>query len=226
VPFEAAWMKRIRAANPEMPILDLREAVELRPQQAHDHETDPHQGHAHGHQGDEALDPHIWTSPRNAIRMTAAIRDALSALDPAGASGYAARQRAYAETLAALDAELEATLADLEHRSFLVYHPAWGYFADAYGLEQIPIEAAGKEPGPKRLTALIEQARAAGSRVIFVQPQFDRRAAAQVAKTIGGRVETADPLAAEYADSLRRFARLIAKANAPADAARRPEPAE
>ena len=109
--------------------------------------------------------------------------------------------------------ELSATLSGLESRTFLVYHPAWGYFADAYGLTQIPIEREGKAPGARRLTALIEQARATGTRVIFVQPQFDRRAAERVAQAINGRVEAVDPLAPDYADNLRRVAGLIAAAN-------------
>jgi zinc transport system substrate-binding protein len=114
-----------------------------------------------------------------------------------------------------LDASLADELARLGNRTFLVFHPAWGYFADAYGLEQIPIERAGKEPGPRRLTALIEQAKAAGTRAIFVQPEFDRRTAQQVARSIGGRVEVATPLAADYVANLKRFAAILVDANRP-----------
>jgi zinc transport system substrate-binding protein len=92
----------------------------------------------------------------------------------------------------------------------MVFHPAWGYFADAYGLTQIPIENEGKRPGPRSLNALIEQARREGIRVVLVQPQFDRRAAEQVADAIGGRVIAIDPLDSNYFDTLRRMARLIA----------------
>jgi zinc transport system substrate-binding protein len=151
--------------------------------------------------------------------MAVAIRDALTRLDPDGAAVYAANQAAFDAELAALDRELAALLAPLGRRSFLVYHPAWGYFADAYGLEQVPIEHEGKAPGARRLASLIEQARAADTRVIFVQPQFDKRAAERVATAIGGRVETVNPLAEDYADNLRRVARLIADANGGAAAA-------
>jgi len=223
VPFEAAWMKRIRAANSNMPVLDLRDGLPLRPQEDHVH--DPHE-HEHGkgsdqpdaHAGQEApegMDAHVWTSPRLVQRMAVAIRDALTELDPDGADLYAANQAAFKTELAALDAELSAALSGLESRNFLVYHPAWGYFADAYGLTQIPIEREGKAPTARRLTALIQQARAAGTRVIFVQPQFDRRAAARVAHEIGGRVEAVDPLAPDYAANLRYVAGLIAAAQAP-----------
>lgn len=212
VPFEAAWMKRIQAANPDMPVLDLRDDLSLRQQERHDHDDDGHQPMSGQHMH-EAMDAHVWTSPRLVRRMAVAIRDALTRLDPDGAAVYAAHQAAFDADLETLDGELSATMSGLESRTFLVYHPAWGYFADAYGLTQIPIEREGKTPGARLLTALIEQARATGTRVIFVQPQFDRRAAERVAQAINGRVEAVDPLAPNYADNLRRVAGLIAAAN-------------
>ena len=220
VPFEDAWMPRIRSANPDMPVLDLRDGLPLRPMQAHEHEGAGSDGSGRGEaSGDGGKDPrrfmdaHVWTSPPLVRQMAVAIRDALTHLDPDGADVYAAEQAAFDSELAALDKELSEILKPLARRSFLVYHPAWGYFADAYHLTQIPIEAEGKAPGARRLASLIEQARAADTRVIFVQPQFDKRAAERMALAIGGRVEAVDPLAADYADNLRHVARLIAEAN-------------
>ena len=227
VPFEEAWMPRIRSASPNMAILDLRDGLPLRKIEAHDHDEEAHEGHdghepehehehdaeTHTHDHPDSMDPHIWTSPPLVRRMAVAIRDQLSALDPTGTDTYAANQAAFDAELAALHGDLQAILEDAAQRRFLVYHPAWGYFADTYGLEQIPIEHEGKSPGPRRLDALIRQARETRTRIIFVQPQFDRRAAQQVARAIDGRVEAADPLATDYAESLRRFARLIAGAN-------------
>jgi len=94
-----------------------------------------------------------------------------------------------------------------------VFHPAWGYFADTYGLIQIPIEKEGKEPGARALTLLIGQARREHVKVIFVQPQFDRKSATQVARAIGGRVVAIDPLAPDYMNNLRGVARQISEAN-------------
>jgi zinc transport system substrate-binding protein len=214
VPFEDAWLKRIQATNPDMPILDLRDGLQLRRQEAHGHgDNDDDHGHTHGHgEGAEPMDAHVWTSPRLVRDMLVTLREEFTALDPAGAEGYAANQAAYDAELAELDAELSRRLAGLQQRSFLVYHPAWGYFADAYGLEQIPIEYQGKEPGARRLTTLIEQAKANDARVILVQPQFDQRAAKQVANAIDGRVEVVDPLSPDYAATLRRLAAIIADA--------------
>lgn len=205
VPFETAWMRRIRAANPEMPILDLREGLELRPMDAHPHH----------HDSAEALDAHVWTSPPLVRHMAERIAEQLSALDPAHAADYRARQQAFDQDLQALDAELRARLQGLEGSAFLVYHPAWGYFADTYGLRQIAVEFEGKEPSARRLAALIEQARALNIQVVVVQPQFDQRAAQRLAQAIDGRVAPVDPLAADYFASLRQLADLIAGAVMP-----------
>ncbi|MEA3640395.1 MAG: zinc ABC transporter substrate-binding protein [Lamprobacter sp.] len=227
VPFELAWMKRIQAANPDMPVLDLRDGLPLRLQEAHehDHEHGQHVGHAHEATTDtpstapvpDEMDPHIWTSPLLVREMAVAIRTALSELDPEGAPLYARRQQDFDAELLALHQDLQRSLAGLDDRAFLVYHPAWGYFADTYDLEQIPIERAGKQPGPRRLSALIEQAQTAGTRAIFVQPEFDQRIAEQVARSIGGRVEVATPLAANYAENLQRFAAILVDANSRSD---------
>jgi len=206
VPFEDAWLPRIQAANAHMEVLDLRLGLDLPPQQG------PHHGEG-TEPGD--LDPHAWTSPLLVKRMGLQLRDYLSRRDPAGSALYQAHYAAFAADLEALDRNIRATLAGLKQRSFLVFHPAWGHFAAAYGLTQIAIERLGKEPGAKALGALIDQARGQGLRVVFVQPQFDRKAARTVATAIDGRVEVLDPLAEDYFANLRRVAQRIAEAQTP-----------
>ena len=209
--FEDAWMGRIRGVNPKMQVLDTGEGITLRRSEDHEDADGRNAGH-HEHEHEHgASDPHLWTSPPLVKQMTLRIRDALSGLDPANAALYAANAAAFAEELDALDREIRARLAGVAGSRFMVYHPAWGYFADTYGLVQIPIEHEGKEPGPRALAALIDQARRDGVRVIFVQPQFSRKAAAQVAAAIGGRVEVMDNLAPDYLANLRRVADAMAQ---------------
>ena len=209
--FEDAWMGRIRGVNPKMQVLDSGEGIALRPIEAHEgaqgHDAD---GHEHG-----PSDPHLWTSPLLVKQMALRIRDSLSGLDPANAALYATNAAAFTAELDALDRDIRARLAGVAGSRFMVYHPAWGYFADTYGLIQIPIEHEGKEPGPRALAALIDQARRDGVRLIIVQPQFSRKAAAQVATAIGGRVEVVDNLAADYAANLRRVADALAQTGRP-----------
>jgi len=90
-----------------------------------------------------------------------------------------------------------------------VFHPAFGYFADAYGLIQAPVEIEGKEPGARQLAALIDRAKKDKVRVIFVQPQFSSKSAGVVAKAIGGAVVPINPLAKEYLANLESMASAV-----------------
>jgi zinc transport system substrate-binding protein len=214
VGFEDAWMSRLLVANPRMRVLDAQDGIELRRKAAgHDH-GDPDHGHDHGHDHGD-VDPHVWTSPARVKIMGARIRDALADLAPEYAADFAANYDRFAADLDALDTEIRARLAGVENRRFMVYHPAWGYFAEDYGLDQVAIEREGKEPGARALTAMIEQARREGIRVIFVQPQLNPSSAEQVARSIGGQVAVIDPLSGDYFENLRRVADLVAGAGAP-----------
>ena len=88
----------------------------------------------------------------------------------------------------------------------MVFHPAWGYFAQAYGLQQVPVEIEGKNAKPVRLKELIGLARAKNIKIIFAQPQFSSKSAELVANEIGGQVIFADPLALNWPQNLREVA--------------------
>jgi len=157
----------------------------------------------------------VWTSPPLVRRIVGVIRDKLAALNPAYAADFSRNHDVFVAELETLDRELHALLDPLPNRRFMVFHPAWGYFADTYGLTQVPIEREGKAPGARALAALIDQAQQEKIKVVFVQPQFDRRQARQVAQAIGGAVIAVDPLAADYVDNLRRVGREFAQALQP-----------
>jgi zinc transport system substrate-binding protein len=212
VPFEKAWMGRIRSANPGMVMLDAREGVELRrmePAGGHHHDYDHHD---HEHEEGEA-DPHIWLSPPLIKILATRIRDRLQELDPDNRGDYQRNHTLFMQDLEQLDLDIRNRLQGLKRRNFMVFHPSWGYFCDTYKLHQIPIESAGKEPGARTLARLIEEAREQGIKVIFVQQQFSRKQADALAEAIGGRVVSIDPLAQDYPDNLRRVAEAIAEAN-------------
>jgi zinc transport system substrate-binding protein len=205
MPFEEAWIARLRGQNPGLEVLDARAGLALA-------EPGAAAGHHHGHGDDHGHhDPHVWTSPALVVAMLPRLAEALARIDPAEAESYRARAAAYASELEALDAELRRILAPLAQRRFLVYHPAWGEFAAAYGLEQVAIEQDGKEPGARRLATLATQARRDGVRVIFLQPQSSARSAQTLAREIGARIVVVDSLARDYAGTLRALARAIAE---------------
>ena len=174
---------------------------------AHDDGHDAAHDHSHG-----GSDPHIWLSPRLVQVQARTIADALKQADPAGAAVYEANLQQFIADLEALDAELRQALAPVRGKTLMVFHPSWGYFADAYGLEQHAIELEGKEPSARQLTRIIARAKAEDVRVIFVQPQFSQSSAEAVAGAIDGAVVPIDPLARDYMANLRRVARTIREA--------------
>lgn len=206
VPFESVWMDRIRAANPRMSILDARDGIRLRPIDSAGGAGD------HGHAGDGRPrdDPHIWLSPALVKIMAARLRDRLIELDPGHEADYRANTRAFIDDLSRLQQRIRQRLAGLKNRSFMVFHPSWGYFADEFGLRQIPIESEGKAPGASTLARLMDQARRQRVGMIFVQPQFGQTQARALAQSVGARLVTIDSLAEDYIDNLQRVAAAIA----------------
>jgi zinc transport system substrate-binding protein len=206
VPFETVWLEKIAAANPSMKIVHTENGIDKIPMDVH--------GHVHGGREDDVdhpphtvLDPHVWTSPPLVMIQARNILSALIAIDPANQEHYVEHYKRFVRDLADLDTALMKLFSRRERLDrFMVFHPSWGYFADAYGLTQVPIEIEGKAPKPAHLAELIALAREHHVRVIFVQPQFSTQSAELIAREIGGRVVFADPLAADWAANLRKQA--------------------
>ncbi len=175
----------------------------------HDHSHDhSHDHHHHHHDGD---DPHIWTSPRLLRDQARTVAAALVAVDPAHRRTYEANLRSVLDELEALEAEIRDILRPHRERAFLIYHPAWGYFAEDFGLRQIPIEIGGRRPDEWYVTELLKIMRAEQTRVVFVQPQVTDASVRPIAEIERARIEVLDPLAADVPDNLRRVARKIAE---------------
>jgi zinc transport system substrate-binding protein len=172
---------------------------------------DKENGHEHSDQGGHkaAPDPHVWLAPPLLKVLAGNIAAALEQIDPAHADDYRKNLAALRTDLDALNSEIVAALKPYRGQHFLVFHPAFGYFADAYGLRQEAVEAGGKSPTPKQLRTLIQKARDEGVKIIFVQPQFDQRSAQTVAEAIGGRVVHIDPLAKDVLSNLTEVAAKI-----------------
>jgi zinc transport system substrate-binding protein len=207
-PFERDYLAAV--ARPELEVVDMAAGVEpLAAGPRTGSRTGPRTG-----RGSAELDPHVWLSPTAMAAAARGVAAALERIDPEGAATYrAGRDRVLAE-IAALDRDLRATLAGVRGRRFLVYHPAWGYFAAEYGLVQTAIERGGKDPGPAELAGLVESARREGISTVFVQSGFSDRAARVIAAQIGAEVVAVDPLARDWPDNLRRVAAAFRRAMA------------
>jgi zinc transport system substrate-binding protein len=210
VPFEDAWLKKFAAANPDMQIVHTETGIAKLPMKGRDeHAGTTHQQQApHGEEHRHGvLDPHIWLSPPLVMIQARNMLDAFLMVDPAHKTLYDANYRKFMEEIVALDLDLLERFGELKgNKEFMVFHPAWGYFAEAYGLLQTPVETEGKEPKAADLKGLIEHARERGIKVIFVQPQFSSTSAKVIAEAIGGQIIAADPMAYDWAKNLQDVA--------------------
>ncbi len=212
VPFESVWLKKIAAANPNLTIAPTDHGILKLNMAAHHHFEPDTRPEDKTDRHDSLPDPHIWTSPPLVMMQARTILLTLQACDPANRSVYETNYRHFINDLVDLDAEIRQILSDRQDRqerqktAFIVFHPSWGYFADAYALQQVAIEIEGKDPKPAQLQELITRAKEKNIKAVFVQPQFSSRSADIIAKAIGGRVIPADPLAADWAANLRNQA--------------------
>ncbi len=138
--------------------------------------------------------------------MVENIYTGLAAVDPEHQEYYRQNKDAYLQELESLDQEIRRAIEESGTREIMVYHPAWTYFANEYGLTQVPIEEDGKEPTPQGLERLIEEAKAENITVIFAEPEFSTRSAEVIAAEVGGRVVLVSPLARNYTANMRTVA--------------------
>lgn len=212
MPFEKQLVAKVLAANNrQLRVVDSTTGI-TRLMMTEEH----HDGH-HAAQPGRAKDqgepdPHVWLDPANLTIMAKNMAAALIAAMPERGELLRRNLDSLLNELTALDQRLAASLAQHRGKTFYVFHPAFGYFAHAYGLTQEAVETGGKSPSPKRLAELVRQAKADGVRVIFVQPQFDAKAAATVARGIGGTVVSIDPMAREVPANLTAVAAAIDQA--------------
>jgi zinc transport system substrate-binding protein len=139
------------------------------------------------------------------------ILDAVIKIDSKNQEFYKENYRLFLLDIDRLDREIKALLEKCTGKRFMVFHPAWSYFARDYGLEQLPIEVEGKAPNPANLKKIIDIARRENIRIIFVQEQFDTNSARAVADEIGGQVIKIDPLGEAWLDNMKGIAEKISE---------------
>jgi zinc transport system substrate-binding protein len=218
VGYESVIMDKIERQFPGTRMVDLREAITPIRAVAHAHDHG-HAHHDHGHacascaaDTMEAVDPHIWLDPRRLVQISGMVEKQLTEALPESGADISRRAQAFRDKAMALDARLEELLAPYAGRAFFIYHPALGYFADRYGLEQVAISPSGQAPTAKELHQRIRQARELGVRVIFIQPQENRRHAEIVAQAIGAELVEIDPMAVDWESNLLKIGEALSRA--------------
>ena len=165
-------------------------------------------GHEEEHGG---IDLHTWTSVSSGRQITRNVCEALCKADTAHTAFFIERRDSLLRHIDSLEVSIRALLDQKHERTFVIYHPALGYFARDFGLHQLAVEHNGKEPSAEHLQQLIHQARAAGVKVVFVQEEHAGRAARRLAEAIGARVVSIAPLSAEWDKQLLHIARALAQ---------------
>jgi zinc transport system substrate-binding protein len=197
VEFEDAWMERITSANGDLLVIDLSQGIKKHPSAETEHQDE--------------LDPHVWTSPELGKSIAVNVASALMDIDPAHAPDYQANLELILNDITDLQADIAQSVSHMETHQFMVFHPGWGYFANEFGLEQIPIEIGGSEPSASELAGLIDRAKANDIRVIFAQPELSTQSAEFIASEINGKVILISPLAEDWLDNLRIVSETFAE---------------
>ncbi|MBP5102041.1 zinc ABC transporter substrate-binding protein [Pseudomonas protegens] len=157
----------------DLPGMKLRHFAE----DSHSHAEDADE-HDHDHRPG-TLDAHLWLSPVNARVIATRMAADLSAADPANAARYQSNLKAFSERLDALDARLKARLAGIAGKSYFVFHEAFDYFEDAYGLKHAGVfsVAAEVQPGAQHVAAMRARLQQVGKTCVFSEPPLRPRLA-------------------------------------------------
>ena len=156
-------------------------------------------------------DPHIWLSPKRAEVMVDEIADEMGKLDEQNKDVYRQNANDYIAQLQQLDQDMKTSLKDVKNRKFIVYHPAFGYIAEDYGLEMVALEEEGKEATIQHLKDMVDLAKKEHIKVIFYQEEIDSSQSESFAEEIGGKTVMLEPLAADYINNLKKMSKTMSE---------------
>ena len=160
IEFEEVWLPKFTNANPDLQVVDISQGVErIAVVGSHGDEDHDHEG----------LDPHIWLSPQKMSQIADNIARSLKILDPKNAEVYESNLETVLSVINNVDNQLSQMLSQTRLRQFLIIHPSLGYFADAYGLQMIPVEIDGQEPSPIQLADILQASQDYGIQALFTQ---------------------------------------------------------
>jgi zinc transport system substrate-binding protein len=206
IEFENVWLPRFASLAPHMHIIHTDTLITKIA--GHDECNEQHDQSIHDADEHEGLDPHIWLSPQLVQQQAQTICRGLIQMDSAHAQIYTTNCALFLKEIAAVQDTLHTLLKP--GTTFMVFHPAWAYFAREFGLNQLSVEINGQEPSPRELSNILKQAQQQHITTIFVQPQFSQQSAGVIAHQLKGRVVVANDLAANWSQNLISVAKAIA----------------
>lgn len=199
----------IPSLSKETCFVDLQKEIEtiyppLYLDEHHHHDTNT----THHHM----VDPHIWLSPKRAIEIVKISAAHLQALvdDPQKKREYATNANNLISQIQNIDNQISSIINAMPIKTFYVFHPAFGYFANEYGLQMVSLEKDGKEATAKHLALAAFEAKNMGIKKIFYQSEIDSQQTKAFAAEIGGKSIMLEPLSSDYPNSLLTIAKEIA----------------
>ena len=156
---------------------------------------------AHAHDEVACCDAHIWLSPFNAKLMAAAIAKELSNLDPENAAIYQTNVDRLTQRIDAMEARIVSRLAPLRTIPFVVFHDAFQYFEQSFGLNAVGSVTVSPDrlPSARRIKALREEIAESGARCVFREPQFESALVQILLEDSDARAGVLDPLGTDVA---------------------------
>lgn len=182
--FEQAWLENFKSTNPDLQVFVTSKRIDLIK------EDEQHGDHTHL----QGVDPHIWSSPKAARLIAQNIFDGMIQIDPENGDTYRKNLTNLLSEIEKVDSTVTKLLLNAPSKKFLIFHPALGYFARDYGLEQLAIEFEGKVPSPKHLQIIIDEAKSENIKFVLIQKEFDKENAVIIAKETGSKILQIDPL--------------------------------
>ena len=164
--------------------------------------------HEHGH---EDINPHIWLDPVQTVVISENIRDALIQLDPLHKAQYQQNAAELKQRLLALDKQISSQLSSVSDRAFIVYHDAYTYLVERYGLQQVGIVTPDEHqlPGGKHLQILRKQLKEQTIPCLFTEPQFEPAIVENLVRGTSTRVQSLDPVGSDYASGPNAYFEMV-----------------
>ncbi|MCY4099174.1 MAG: zinc ABC transporter substrate-binding protein [Rhodospirillales bacterium] len=194
-------------------------AFESHAHRDHDHGDagDGHRGADHDDEGvghdERVFDMHVWLDPHNADAMARMIAEVLSEVDPANAERYARNATTLGQRLAALTEDIDTLVAPARGQPFIMFHDAYRYFEDRFGLAAAGsvVVSLERKPGVRRVRALRERVRELGAVCVFSEPQFQPSLVGTIIEDTQARSGILDPLGAGIESGPELYFTLLRK---------------
>jgi len=194
--FEKSWIKKVAEVSPSVKFVSCSKGLDLLEEEI------THAGEKASDGNDHGTDPHIWTSPENVKTISKTICTELSSAFPEKKNEFEKNLSEFVSRIDSLDNHVRTLLNDSIIKSFMIFHPALGYFARDYHLNQFSIEFDGKTPSTAHMKRMVDTARKEKIHTIFIQAQFETVKANAIAKEIGAKIVTIDPLGENWLEEM------------------------